>query len=181
MSEKFNIVEALRHARHDWMNRLQLIKGNLDLNRTDRARQLIDEMVIEAQNESKLSNVKYPEFVEWILTYNWGKHQLHIEFEVLDQESVQNSFNEQSFHWLKAFIEKLEEQVEPFRENKLSIVMSFFEEETCFNLDFNGILKEENTMNIWLQQQEKEITQGRLDIEEFTKEVFLFQVSFGSN
>ncbi|WP_082892657.1 Spo0B domain-containing protein [Rossellomorea aquimaris] len=35
MRENWGVVEALRHARHDWMNDLQLIKGNLDLNRLD--------------------------------------------------------------------------------------------------------------------------------------------------
>ncbi|WP_312471145.1 Spo0B domain-containing protein, partial [Neobacillus sp.] len=45
MGKEWDIVEVLRHSRHDWLNRLQLIKGNLDLNRIDRAKAVIDEIV----------------------------------------------------------------------------------------------------------------------------------------
>ena len=47
IEKEWNTVEVLRHARHDWLNKLQLIKGNLDLNELDRAKEIINEIVIE--------------------------------------------------------------------------------------------------------------------------------------
>lgn len=34
--ERWSIVDALSHSRHDWMNKLQLIKGHLSLKKYDR-------------------------------------------------------------------------------------------------------------------------------------------------
>ncbi|BBP91222.1 hypothetical protein BsIDN1_48400 [Bacillus safensis] len=52
------LIDLLSRSRHDWMNKLQLIKGNLTLEKYDRVFEIIEEMVIEAQHESKLSNLK---------------------------------------------------------------------------------------------------------------------------
>ena len=65
------------------LNKLQLIKGNLDLNRIDRAKAYIDEIVIEAQHESKLSNLNLPLFASLLLRSNWEKHSFELEYEVL--------------------------------------------------------------------------------------------------
>lgn len=54
------LIHLLSHSRHDWMNKLQLIKGNLTLKKYDRVFEIIDEVVIEAQHESKLSNLRIP-------------------------------------------------------------------------------------------------------------------------
>ena len=89
MEKEWDIVEVLRHSRHDWLNRLQLIKGNLDLNRIDRAKAYINEIVIEAQHESKLSNFHFPLFASLLLKSNWEQHLFQLEYEVLnDVEAV---------------------------------------------------------------------------------------------
>ena len=67
INKEWNTVELLRHVRHDWLNKLQLIKGNLDLNKIDRAKEIIAEIVIETQNETKLSNLNFPNFTLLLL------------------------------------------------------------------------------------------------------------------
>ena len=57
MEKEWDVVEVLRYARHDWLNKLQLIKGNLALNRLDRANEIIEEIVNESKHESKLTNI----------------------------------------------------------------------------------------------------------------------------
>lgn len=84
MEKDWNMIEVLRHARHDWLNKIQLIKGNLSLNKTDRAKEIIDEIVVEAQQEARLSNMNLPGFASLLLTYNWENHYLQLEYEVLD-------------------------------------------------------------------------------------------------
>ena len=74
MEKEWDIVEVLRHSRHDWLNKLQLIKGNLDLNRIDRAKAIIDEIVIEVQHESKLSNLHIPLFASLLFKVELGKY-----------------------------------------------------------------------------------------------------------
>ncbi|MGM2794016.1 Spo0B domain-containing protein, partial [Bacillus cereus group sp. BC91] len=65
------LIYLLSRSRHDWMNKLQLIKGNLTLEKYDRVFEIIEEMVIEAQHESKLSNLKIPQLAYYFLTFNW--------------------------------------------------------------------------------------------------------------
>ena len=35
MRKEWDTIEVLKHARHDWLNKLQLIKGNLSLIKID--------------------------------------------------------------------------------------------------------------------------------------------------
>ncbi len=39
---EWNIVDLLSHSRHDWMNKLQLIKGNLSLQKYERVNDIIE-------------------------------------------------------------------------------------------------------------------------------------------
>ncbi len=72
MEKKWSTVDVLRHARHDWLNKLQLIKGNLDLNKPERVKQIIEEIVHEAQAEAKLSNLKIPLFASLAINSKLG-------------------------------------------------------------------------------------------------------------
>jgi stage 0 sporulation protein B (sporulation initiation phosphotransferase) len=176
MSGNWSVVEALRHARHDWMNDLQLIKGNLDLNRVDKAKQIIEEMVLKAQNESKLSSLKLPNFIEWMMTYNWGKHSVQLEFEVLHIDSGYHLEEKVLLKWCQTFLNKIEEMVEPYAENRLSLSISVFQKEICFIFDFTGILNNKNELEDWLSKQ-KDQTSIELEVEDLQKEGFVFQVT----
>lgn len=57
MEKDWDTVELLRHSRHDWLNKIQLIKGNLTLGKIDRIKEIIDEIVYHTEQESKLSNL----------------------------------------------------------------------------------------------------------------------------
>lgn len=48
MKKEWDVVEVLKYARHDWLNKIQLIKGNLALNRVDRANDIINTIVNES-------------------------------------------------------------------------------------------------------------------------------------
>src|SRR4051794_12688895 len=99
MEKEWDIVEVLRHSRHDWLNRLQLIKGNLDLNRIDRAKAVIDEIIIEAQHESKLTNLKMPLFASLLLKSNWENPSFKLEYEVLQDPEAYQINEEQMTNW----------------------------------------------------------------------------------
>ena len=112
MKKEWNTVEVLRHARHDWLNKLQLIKGNLDLNKLDRVREIINEIVIEAQNESKLSNLNIPQFASLLLTSNWENHSFQLEFEVIDELKCGSIDDKVLVNWTSLLFECLNEAIE---------------------------------------------------------------------
>ncbi|RIW37683.1 sporulation protein [Bacillus salacetis] len=166
MKNEWNLVEALRHARHDWMNRLQLIKGNMDLGRTDRARQIIEEIVGEAQNESKLSNLTLPKFAELMLTYNWQTQFIKVEFEVLQAEK-HGLDDGRLYEWFIGFFSVLEKTVMAYAENNLVIIINISQEDARFELDFNGIIEDRDTLRNWMAQQNEDVTIHTLESEGF--------------
>ncbi|MGR3765197.1 Spo0B C-terminal domain-containing protein [Rossellomorea sp. NS-SX7] len=175
MSENWGILDALRHARHDWMNDLQLIKGNLELNRVERAKQVIDTMVLTAQNESKLSNLKLPLLAEWILTYNWSTHLVKLEFEV-GQTGYTHKLDDQKLVLVcKELMELLEANAGANAENQLSLIINLSEEHPRFIFDFTGILKETNVLEEWIKNKQK--NGQNIEIELLQKEAFVIHLS----
>jgi stage 0 sporulation protein B (sporulation initiation phosphotransferase) len=140
MEKEWDIVEVLRHSRHDWLNRLQLIKGNLDLNRIDRAKAVIDEIIIETQHESKLSNLKMPLFASLLLKSNWENPSFKLEYEVL-QDTESFPINEDLItNWTCHLFKYLNEAIEVFQENHLSITIDQQSKGIRFFFDFSGII-----------------------------------------
>ncbi|MGM0844091.1 MAG: Spo0B C-terminal domain-containing protein [Bacillota bacterium] len=166
MNSEWNLVEALRHARHDWMNRLQLIKGNMDLGKIDRAKQVIEEIVAEAQNESKASNLKLPKFSEWLLTYNWQTHFIKLEFEVLEAEAP-NIDDDRLYGWFTGFFNVLEKCVKPFEENNMMVIIKICQQDARFELDFNGIIVDKESLQDWLDVHSAGITVHTMDSKGF--------------
>ncbi|MDR7237386.1 sporulation initiation phosphotransferase B [Neobacillus drentensis] len=174
MEKEWDIVEVLRHSRHDWLNKLQLIKGNLDLNRIDRAKAVIDEIIIEAQHESKLSNLKMPLFASLLLKSNWENHSFKLEYEVFeDSESFQ--MNEELITtWTYNFFKCLNEAIEAFQENHLSISIDPQSEGVRFFFDFSGIIIKSELIETFLSDPNnqldvvvKELSKSELGVEVF--------------
>jgi stage 0 sporulation protein B (sporulation initiation phosphotransferase) len=86
MEEKeWTVVEVLRHARHDWMNDMQLVKGFLALNKIDEAARTADHIIVKAVQEAKLCNLGMPGMAEMFITFNWESHKFLLEFEIDDE------------------------------------------------------------------------------------------------
>ncbi|WP_053070383.1 Spo0B domain-containing protein [Alkalihalobacillus pseudalcaliphilus] len=93
MTKEINVIEALRHNRHDWLNVMQLVKTNLALGNYERIEELIQQTVQTCVNESKLSSLGIPKVATKLLTYNWlyGKESsLHVEVNVAGNEANLN-------------------------------------------------------------------------------------------
>ncbi|MGJ7920564.1 Spo0B C-terminal domain-containing protein [Neobacillus sp. LXY-4] len=150
MRKEWNTVDILRHARHDWLNKIQLIKGNLDLNKTDRVKQLIEEIVIEAQQEAKLSNLKLPLFAALILTANWEAHPFQLEYEVINDPKVVNINDTLLADWTKSFFTSLHTAIDTFGDNHLSVSIETQKNGIRFFFDFSGIIKDNDVLQQFL-------------------------------
>jgi stage 0 sporulation protein B (sporulation initiation phosphotransferase) len=152
MEKEWNMIEVLRHSRHDWLNKLQLIKGNLDLNRIDRAKAIIDEIVIESQHETKLSNLHIPIFASLLFRANWENNIFHLEYEVL-QESGMLHINELVLtEWTKEFFACLNGSINALDENNLAISIDSQEGGARFFFDFSGIIKQKARIEKFLAE-----------------------------
>lgn len=177
MSEHWNTVDLLRHSRHDWLNKLQLIKGNLALDRVDRANEIIDEIVIEAKNEAKLTNLNTPAFAELLLTYNWLGNRLFIEYEVLTDDKNIAAYDRQIADWFNLLFQKLNEQVTNSGDHRLVLTIQLNEDVPRFFLDFSGTIHDERKFSGFLEQHSRpslmEMVRNKVTREEMSLEFIL--------
>lgn len=71
MEKPMTVAQSLRHARHDFLNELQLIKMNLDLGRLQEAQAIIRSHAEASMHASRLADIGLPLTEEWLLTANW--------------------------------------------------------------------------------------------------------------
>ncbi|MDQ0414555.1 Spo0B C-terminal domain-containing protein [Mesobacillus stamsii] len=176
MKKEWNTIEVLRHERHDWMNKLQLIKGNLSLNKVDRAKEIIEEIIMEARQDAKLSNLHLPQFASTLLTCNWECHHFLLEYEVMNSHTFHCIDDQLLTDWTEQLFETLNSSIEPYQENHLSVTIEPQEKGIGFFFDFSGIIKDKNRLVSFLDQQPGKnleiISAGMLE-GELTIEVFM--------
>ncbi|MBM7605760.1 stage 0 sporulation protein B (sporulation initiation phosphotransferase) [Metabacillus crassostreae] len=152
-SNEARIVDILSHSRHDWMNKLQLIKGNLSLQKYDRIKDIIEEIVIEAQQESKLCNLKMPAFASFLMTFNWSKHQFYLEYEVIGELKVLKEYDELLTKWSKGFLDILDHTVDSTCENHLCLTLKTddqVKDKICFIFEFDGKINNTELVTEWI-------------------------------
>lgn len=173
MEKQWGIVEVLRHSRHDWLNKLQLIKGNIDLNRIDRAKEVIDEIVIEAQHETKLSNLHMPLFASLLFTSNWENPFFRLEYEVLEDAEPLKINDSILTYWTNSFFACLNQAIEAFQENHLSITIEPQANGIRFFFDFSGIIIKSELIEKFLSDQTNKLD---LEVKEFTESELALEV-----
>jgi len=166
IKKEWNTVEVLRHARHDWLNKMQLIKGNLDLNKIDRVREVIDEIVVEAQNETKLSNLNLPQFTTLLLTHRWENYSFELEFEVVDEFKCGVLDDVELVNWTNHFFARLNDAVKLYGENHLILTIETQQKGIRFFFDFSGIIEQKDLIEQFLQSTNVGITVERFYITE---------------
>ncbi|WP_088007231.1 Spo0B domain-containing protein [Indiicoccus explosivorum] len=88
MDDKLTVAEALKHARHDFLNKLQLIKMHADLGKTDRISGLIRDFADMAQVQNCLARLEMPETEEWLLTAGWRFQDIEFRLECAGKEGA---------------------------------------------------------------------------------------------
>lgn len=140
MENNWEPVELLRHARHDWLNQIQLIKANLSLNRIERAQQVIEEITAQSQNESKLTNLHISRVAEMLLTFNWHEHRYRLQVEVLGKERNLAENETEIFSLLSEVLALLDRNADWHAENHVMVFFHLEEEEFFITVDFSGRL-----------------------------------------
>jgi len=152
MKKDWDTLEVLRHARHDWLNKIQLIKGNLSLNKVDRVKGIIEEIILEARQESDLTNLNLPQFASTLLTCNWDQHSFQLDYEVTKSFNIRHLDDQQLAIWTRELFEILDACIEKFQENHLSVMIQADEKETRFFFEFSGILTEKESLLRFLEE-----------------------------
>lgn len=151
---EWNPVEVLRQSRHDWLNKLQLIKGYMALGNREKVEEVINEIIQEAEQETKLSNLPMSKFVSMILTYNWEGHPLHLHYEVKGKHNwFLNGFDDTEVsRWFDELLNVMNEQVLLDEENDLFIKVDLEEDVPRFFVEFYGILANTEAVEMFLHK-----------------------------
>lgn len=151
VDNKGNIINILSHSRHDWLNRIQLIQGYLSLNDIEKVNELIHTFTEESKKETAVSNLAMDSFVSYILTFNWENHPIMLDYEVEGSVRKLAMYDKEMYGFTKGFFEMLENQVEMFVENQMTITFEINEEDICFFFDFRGKIQASESVKRWLQ------------------------------
>ncbi|KAB8134738.1 hypothetical protein F9U64_11420 [Gracilibacillus oryzae] len=111
MQEK-EVIELLRHYRHDNLNDLQLVMGYLQLGKQEKAQAKINEIIAKANNERQLDRLQLPETMLWLYKKNWFSENLSLEYRIeISDETA--SFSDNS---LKQKLEKIFAELADFQQ-----------------------------------------------------------------
>ncbi|WP_096224792.1 sporulation initiation phosphotransferase B [Geobacillus sp. FJAT-46040] len=151
MEKRWTVVEVMRHARHDWLNKIQLIKGHLALNKIERVQEIIEDMIGEMHQETRLTNLKAERFAELIMTYNWEPRPLVLEYEIMDGKADWSQYDEQLAEWCRKFFRLLEAQSDERTENHLCLSIELSDRRAALFLDYRGTFRDGETIRAWLE------------------------------
>jgi stage 0 sporulation protein B (sporulation initiation phosphotransferase) len=176
MRKDWDTIEVLKHARHDWLNKLQLIKGNLSLNKVDRVKEIIEEIILEARQESKLTNLNLPQFASTLLTCNWAEHFFQLDYEVNDSPNTHILDDRLLTGWVNQLFEILDSSIERFQDNHLSVTIQAEEDHARFFFDFSGVIIDHSSLIHFLEKpvdssmmiKVTDVTEEELSFEFFT-------------
>lgn len=80
--ESEEVVDLLRHYRHDLMNHLQIIKGYHDMNNSTKVNVKLNELIELLDKERKLTNLNIPKFFIWVLQFNTIHQHLRMSYDI---------------------------------------------------------------------------------------------------
>ncbi len=178
MKEEWNILQILRHSRHDWLNVVQLIKGNLSLKKYDRVEEIIQEVVHQTQHESKLSNLEIPQLASELFVFNWeNRHHFQIEFEVVGTIKNLSVYEDSLLKWFHDFIDVLNQCCQQYGDNHLLLTIQLFDEKLpSVTFDFRGVLHDEGKIKKFIDSANKWNEQLKLVESYISKEEFYLTI-----
>lgn len=144
MEKDWELLELLRHSRHDWLNQLQLIKGNLSLNRLDRVYEIIEDITAQSKHESNLTNLQIRELAGMLLTFNWGAHPYGLEIEVIGEPCDLSYCESELLYFCEKLFSMLDRSVNEIIDNHILLTFQLIEEGHFLTFEFTGTIDDIN-------------------------------------
>ncbi|MFK4997589.1 Spo0B C-terminal domain-containing protein [Bacillus sp. N9] len=109
------------------------------------------------RQESKLTNLKLPEFALMLLTHNWERHCFQVKYEILEQNG-QLFFNDECLTaWMRSLFDELDQAYEPMNDNYLFVRIHVNDGKFRLRLQLTGIIKDADRIQKWLTYHEDEV------------------------
>lgn len=177
MDKKWETIELLSLHRHDWLNRMQLIKGHLDLGKTEYVKEIVEAIISQSRNEAALSNMDMPKLAELLITCNWRGYPFTVEYEVLQVNQGYREMDGAVSDWVGALLRIIGESVDECFENNLEIEISQSDGELRFTFDLQGKIKDKLAITKFIGEKSPFTNRNKQSImdDEFILEIALHQ------
>lgn len=135
---KLTVNEILRAANHDFINQLQLIKMNLDLNRIDDAKKIIENYCNHYKSLSILNRLNCPKTVEWIQTFHYRFPSIELKLKIDGTTAPKVKKDEETVEYLEKTIQHVYPHLDPYSEQELLLTIESKEEILRITFDLHG-------------------------------------------
>lgn len=115
------VNEALRYANHDFLNHVHLIQMNLDLQRVDEAKKVIEQLSEHCKVLSNVNRLQLTKTVEWIQTVNWRYPAVQMELVSHVLAPVNSEYDEAIVQYLENTIIHVYDMLDPYEEQQLQL------------------------------------------------------------
>lgn len=85
-----DVLEIIRHYRHDLLNELQLVHGYLSMGKTEKTGKKVQNMIERYHEERKLFDLHCPYFTLWLMSVDRNYPQFRIRYETADIGEISN-------------------------------------------------------------------------------------------
>lgn len=123
MAHVHNLVQALSHYRHDFLNDIQLIKSYIALGKVEKVEAVLENVVYRAEQESRLSRLRMDAFAEKLLTYNWRSPKVPIEIEVNIESDNWSAVQHTAASIFTQFTQMIETETELGDEQQILVIL----------------------------------------------------------
>ena len=115
------LQEVLRHSNHDLLNDLHLIRMNLDLDRVDEAKKIIDDIAESCKSYSMTNKLGLTKTALWIQVFKWRYPAIMLQLHCDIESPVGQIWDGTIEQYLEKTIIHVYEVLDPYTEHQLTL------------------------------------------------------------
>jgi stage 0 sporulation protein B (sporulation initiation phosphotransferase) len=150
--DESHILDILRCVRHDFLNELQVLKANVALNKMDRVKTIIEEIVNKARNEAKLTNLHIPKLAMLLIGYNWKPQPFKLELEVTGDDADWYAYDEGLFTLVQDILNAFGKSSDRYTDNTVSISIHSDETSGTISICYSGKITNHEFLHQYFNQ-----------------------------
>ncbi|WP_432358409.1 Spo0B domain-containing protein [Sporosarcina sp. UB5] len=145
-SENLTIGKALKFARHDFLNDLQLMLLYMDLGKIPEARRTLLEATERMRHISMLENLRLPKTEIWLTTFEWKHTVFTKKLQCNITAGKRITSDDAIVDYLERLICIIEEAVDPMDEYIVNVAVNATEDHWSIQMTIEGSLTELRTL-----------------------------------
>ncbi|WP_203246800.1 Spo0B domain-containing protein [Sporosarcina beigongshangi] len=139
-NDKLTLIEALKFARHDFLNELQLILLYIDLGKLPEAKQKIMETTDAMRQAAMLEKLGLPAIETWLVTFDWLYSMFPKTLTSTITPGIRNVDDEVVVAYLEQVFQMAEKKVDPTSDYEAQIEVNASATSWSITIIVNGVM-----------------------------------------